>query len=454
MKDREQRVIYVLVALVVLLALLIVAEREGFLPQVSGRLDEILDGAAWNREKQNFKQGDLLGKRQQQELRENWLLEEGARVKLLDAARLCVPGQDWLSTRYAEFRLRHDREDEPISCEQIHTFANNLGIVEGLNMHGDAEYSADHSPFGDMSPLEFTQKVLMREVDSRDLGFRPVEGQSKHYNEEIDFDWGDKGAVSAVREQGSIGTCYAFAAAGAVESQLAIHYGVKNVTVSVEHPLECDTEHETIKDQTIADCGEFGGWPHLVFEFWRNQGGFVAEKDFSYCAGEVDPKTLMPACFPCMAKGYSEAGCGDHSDLYCNKTSTQGQSGKDFCTNKSWLHEKRLGTTTSYKLLSTDIEEQIQQIAEEGPSTAVMDATMLQFYHRGVANPWFCSSSAKNHAVLITGHGPGWFRVKNSWGPKWGENGFFRIREGVCGINDIVHSVKVSQQSFGFSEIQ
>ena len=48
-------------------------------------------------------------------------------------------------------------------------------------------------------------------------------------------------------------------------------------------------------------------------------------------------------------------------------------------------------------------------------------------------------------AVLIVGFGtekdlfstkPYW-KVKNSWGPKWGESGYFRIERGAgtCGIN-------------------
>ena len=46
-----------------------------------------------------------------------------------------------------------------------------------------------------------------------------------------------------------------------------------------------------------------------------------------------------------------------------------------------------------------------------------------------------------NHAVVITGYDlttPGWpyWILKNSWGEKWGENGYFRLIYGqnMCGI--------------------
>ena len=55
-----------------------------------------------------------------------------------------------------------------------------------------------------------------------------------------------------------------------------------------------------------------------------------------------------------------------------------------------------------------------------------------------------CGPDDKNrdHAVTVVGYGSeaglDYWLVKNSWGPRWGEGGYFRIKRGaaMCGIGD------------------
>jgi len=52
-------------------------------------------------------------------------------------------------------------------------------------------------------------------------------------------------------------------------------------------------------------------------------------------------------------------------------------------------------------------------------------------------------SLAGGHAVKILGWGKDedgndFWLCANSWGPEWGEGGFFRIRQGDCGIDESV----------------
>ena len=71
----------------------------------------------------------------------------------------------------------------------------------------------------------------------------------------------------------------------------------------------------------------------------------------------------------------------------------------------------------------------------------MLNAQKLQFYKKGVYSPMLCSKDKLDHAVLAVGYGTDdgkdYWTVKNSWGAKWGEDGYFRIKrgDGTCGIN-------------------
>jgi len=65
-----------------------------------------------------------------------------------------------------------------------------------------------------------------------------------------------------------------------------------------------------------------------------------------------------------------------------------------------------------------------KSVYKSGPISIGMDASIIQFYIGGVANPWLCSNT-NNYGVLIVGYGHSifgrdyWF-VKNPWYSWWG----------------------------------
>jgi C1A family cysteine protease len=86
-------------------------------------------------------------------------------------------------------------------------------------------------------------------------------------------------------------------------------------------------------------------------------------------------------------------------------------------------------------------------VAATGPLSIALDATLaFQFYKRGVLDPngliGGCGKNPQlNHAVLLVGYGSdggkAYWTIKNSWGQKWGEGGYFRFARGEarCGVN-------------------
>ena len=75
-----------------------------------------------------------------------------------------------------------------------------------------------------------------------------------------------------------------------------------------------------------------------------------------------------------------------------------------------------------------------------------MDAGILQTYSSGIINPTAgeCSKTQLDHAINIVGWGvegaTTYWKVRNSWGTGWGEEGYFRIirGKGACGLNSAV----------------
>ena len=55
------------------------------------------------------------------------------------------------------------------------------------------------------------------------------------------FDWRDRDAVTSVKNQGSCGSCWTFAAAGYAESRVIIagDYNKNNIDLSEQYLLEC-----------------------------------------------------------------------------------------------------------------------------------------------------------------------------------------------------------------------
>ena len=93
--------------------------------------------------------------------------------------------------------------------------------------------------FADLSPEEFKSTVLM---PSRPAPlFPPDRYVSTHSNDVPEaFDWRDKGVVTEVKDQGSVGSCWAFSTVGNIEAQWALA-GHNLTSLSAEQLVDCDS---------------------------------------------------------------------------------------------------------------------------------------------------------------------------------------------------------------------
>ncbi|CAO3635986.1 unnamed protein product [Cunninghamella echinulata] len=204
-------------------------------------------------------------------------------------------------------------------------------------------------------------------------------------------DWRTWGAVQQVKNQGSCGSAYAFAAAGALETA----YWRKHNTlpdISEQHIVDCSREY--------GNKGCSGGWMHTVFQWLQDKQGYVAQKDYPY-------------------------------------TGTVGT-----CQHSS---KQKIGYVASYtRIPAGDENALLDAVATVGTVAVAYNADTQQHtdYKGGILDIPNCGNN-QTHAVLLIGYGTengvDYWILKNSWGSTWGEKGFFRMRRGVnmCGIADL-----------------
>ncbi|XP_074129532.1 cathepsin F isoform X2 [Sminthopsis crassicaudata] len=273
-------------------------------------------------------------------------------------------------------------------------FAHNLELARKMQEldRGSAEYGV--TKFSDLTEEEFRTLYLNPLLSS--LPGRALKpGPAAQGPAPASWDWRDHGAVTDVKNQGACGSCWAFSVTGNVEGQWFLRRGAL-LALSEQELVDCDT-----LDQA---CG--GGLPSNAYTAIEKLGGLETEKDYSY-EGRKERCSFSP----------------DKAQVYINSSVD----------------------------LSRDEEELAAWLAENGPVSIALNAFAMQFYRRGVSHPFrpLCSPWFIDHAVLLVGYGhrsgiPFW-AIKNSWGPDWGEEGYYYLYRGAraCGVNAMASSAVV-----------
>jgi cathepsin L len=227
------------------------------------------------------------------------------------------------------------------------------------------------------------------------LGFRMNKAQRKAVAAKSSFqapdaiDWRQKGAVNAVQDQASCGSCWAFSACQAQESAYQINYG-KLQKLSEQNLVDCVT--------TCSGCN--GGLMTSAYEYVvSKQGGlFMLETDYPY-TGKDGSCQFVKSKGVSKCTGYVEIAEGSETDL-------------------------------------------AEKVASMGPAAIAIDASnwSFQMYSSGIYDESACSAYDLDHGVGCVGYGAEggvkYWIVRNSWGTSWGENGYIRMvkdKNNQCG---------------------
>ncbi|CAH0522675.1 unnamed protein product [Peronospora belbahrii] len=271
--------------------------------------------------------------------------------------------------------------------------ANDMYILEHNAENAWTGVSLGHNEFSHMSFDEFKLKmtglVLPEGYVEQRLASR-IDGLFSDMDVPDAVDWQEKGGVTAIKNQGMCGSCWAFSTTGAVEGAAFVSSG-KLMSLSEQELVDCDHN---------GDMGCNGGLMDHAFAWIEDHKGLCSEEDYEY-KGEIQ---------------------------VCRK-----------CDN--------IVRVTGYQDVNAQDEHALMVAVAQQPVSVAIEADQkaFQFYKTGVFN--LTCGTQLDHGVLVVGYGADngqkFWKVKNSWGPSWGEHGYIRLSRdengpaGQCGIASV-----------------
>jgi C1A family cysteine protease len=252
-------------------------------------------------------------------------------------------------------------------------FTRNLIKIRVHNANASSTWKMGVNQFTDLTEAEFAAVHLTLKVPKNEVEETPEQRMLGSVNEEEDIDWVAEGKVTAVRNQGVCGACYAFSAIHAVESAYLIKTD-KYMVLSVQDVLDCSKNY--------GNFGCNGGWMDSAFKYIKEKG-IAKEEDYPYTGR--DGNCLSKVKFLSLSTFRDVPGCtGLKNALY------------------------------------------------DRPVSSSVDATNWGPYSSGILDD--CGRNM-NHGILVVGVTEDYWKVKNSWGVIWGEKGYIRLARGnTCAI--------------------
>lgn len=198
-------------------------------------------------------------------------------------------------------------------------------------------------------------------------------------------DW--RPIMNPAKTQGKCGSCWAFSAVAAIEGTYAVKAGVR-LDLSEQELVDCSATH--------GNKGCHGGLKDRAFRYVIANGGLASQEDYPYKAVE-------------------------------------GTCRSDF---------QRYGNISSYIIVPRMNPEALKAALNQQPVAVSVNAETWKNYRSGIINDEACNTKT-NHAIIAVGYNTTddipYYIVRNSWGPKWGENGHARVAIkdgiGICGIH-------------------